>query len=183
MKQGTISVLYGCHSPFHSFLVLIAWIKLYRKIPKFWQVVCILLHDIGHWGLNYLDNLEEKKIHWQKGARIAERMFGEKGWYFVASHCSYSGCNIGKLKKADKYSWYIAPKWWLFLNTLAEPKLRMGYGTWEAVNKFKEQVKESVESGQFRSTHQMYLERCNRLQKEDKSKEMEGHTPRPLSRR
>lgn len=36
----------------------------------------------------------------------------------------------------------------------------MGYGKWEAVRRFKAQVKQSVESGEYKSTHSMYMERC-----------------------
>ena len=91
MKQGTISVLFGCHSIIHSFLVLIAWRKLYGSWPEFWQVVCIFLHDVGHIGLNYLDIFELKKKHWMLGAHIGNKLFGLKAYYFLAGHCSHTG--------------------------------------------------------------------------------------------
>lgn len=165
MTQGTISVLIGCHSVVHSVLVTISWIKIYKKFPKFWQLVCIFLHDIGHWGLNYLDNFEEKKIHWRLGAQIAFKLFGWKGRDFVGGHCKYSYYSFEEslLYRADKYSWYIAPKVWLWLNIFVEPKLRMGYKSrWKAVIKFKGQVKASIDNGEYKSTHQMYMDRCER---------------------
>ncbi len=64
MKQGTVSVLFGCHSIIHSMIVIVAWVKWYGHWPEFWQIICILLHDIGHWGKQYLDNYEEKKNEW-----------------------------------------------------------------------------------------------------------------------
>ncbi len=161
MKQGTVSVLFGCHSPMHSIVVIFAWKKLYGSFPKWWQIVCIFLHDIGHWGLDYLDDYEQKKTHWVLGARVAGRLFGMKGRGFNAGHCTHSNWTRSDLYKADKYSWHIAPKWWLISNCFFEPKLQMGYSKREAVKKFKQQVKESVESGEFKSTHSMYLERCS----------------------
>lgn len=161
-KQGSVSVLFGCHSPIHSFLVVLAWRKLYKKFPSWWQVCCIFLHDIGHWGLNYLDDYELKKKHWQLGAEVAGKLFGDKGFFLCAGHSSCSGFPRSELYKADKYSWHLAPKFWLMSNCVFEPKLRMGYSISEAVSKFKDQVKESVETGSFRSTHSMYMKRCER---------------------
>ena len=122
MTQGTISVLVGCHSPVHSLLVLLAWRKLYKRWPRWWQVICIFLHDIGHIGKQYLDNWDEKKEHWKLGAKIAGCFFGDKGYDFTAGHCSSSPV-LSDLRRADKYSWLIAPYWWLWSNTVFEPKL------------------------------------------------------------
>lgn len=160
MKQGTISIFFGCHSPIHSIFVLISWIKLYKSFPKFWQLVCIFLHDVGHFGKNYLDNVDEKRDHWRGGAMIAERLFNTKGFLFIAGHCGNSGYGKSKLYKADKYSWYIAPVIVLLSNQIFEPKLKMGYTALGAVRAFKARVKESIESGEYRSTHDFYLERC-----------------------
>ncbi len=153
-------MIFGCHSVFHSFLVLIAWEKLYDKWPKPWQMICIFLHDIGHIGYDYLDDFEQKKRHWELGAKISGFLFGQKGYNFTAGHCGYSGYPLSELYKADKYSWHIAPEWWLFTNIIFEPKIAMGYAKTEAVKRFKEQVRKSIESGEFNSTHQMYLDRC-----------------------
>ena len=158
MKQGTKSVLFGCHSPVHSVLVTVAWRKLYGSWPKLWQIVCIFLHDIGHLGTDYLDNYEEKKWHWELGAQIARKLFGYKAFLLVAGHSSHYR-TPSALYKADKYSWYIAPRIWIWLNTFAEPELRVGMGRWEAVNDFKANVKKSIESGKWEETHQFYLER------------------------
>jgi len=166
MKQGTVSVLVGVHSPVHSFLVLLSWRKLYGRWPKLWQIGCIFLHDIGHWGQNYLDSQEEKERHWIVGAEIAGVLFGEEGFCLVAGHSSRPDglgpafSYISELYKPDKYSWYIAPRWWLWWNCIVEPKIAMGYSRKEAVRRFKAQVKQSIESGEYRSTHSMYLDRC-----------------------
>mgnify|MGYP001558965759 CR=1 FL=1 len=159
IKQGTISVILGAHSPIHSLLVLLSWKRLYGKWPKFWQVVCIFLHDIGHWGKDYLDSYDQKFVHFIAGARLAFQLFGEKGCAFVLGHISQAYVR-SELYKPDKYSWVLAPRWWLYWNTIVEPKLAMGYSRREAVRRFREQVRKSIESGEYRSTHSMFLERC-----------------------
>jgi len=159
--QGTISILFGCHSPFHSVLVLIAWIKLYKEWPKFWQIICIFLHDIGHIGLNYLDDYDQKKKHWILGAKIGRFLFGDKAFYFLAGHDKTSGYELSRLYKADKYSWYIAPYWWLYKNAIVEPKLRKDKTIKEHVGYFMEQVKNNIESGKYNSTHELYLDGNN----------------------
>ena len=160
MKQGTVSVLFGCHSFVHSILVVMAWKKLYSRWPHLWQITCIFLHDIGHWGKDYLDDYEEKKSHWILGAKAADWLFGWKGYRLCAGHCSHSNETRSELYKADKYSWYIAPTWWLWLNNIAEPGLIVNCaGNMDAIRKFRAMVAESVESGAYGSTHEMYLKR------------------------
>jgi len=164
ISQGTISVIIGCHSPIHSILVLMAWYKLYRKWPRPWQIVCIFLHDIGHWGLNYLDDYEQKKIHWVRGSQIAMRLFGPKGYVFVASHDVNSPyiSRDGLLYRSDKYSWSMAPYWWLWSNCIFEPKLRMERTIKNACKIFQESVKMSINTGNFEETHSFYTNRCEK---------------------
>jgi hypothetical protein len=162
MKQGTVSWLFGCHSIVHSFLVLRAWHHLYGSWPRPWELTCIFLHDVGHLGKQYLDNLEEKKQHYVLGAKIARRLFGRKGYEMVAGHCEYSGLPESRLYRPDKYSWMYEPYWWARWNALVEPKLLMGFNSVrEAYAWFHRQVKDNVESGEYRSTHSMFLERAN----------------------
>lgn len=158
MKQGTVSVLFGCHSPIHSILVVISYWKLFGR-PKFWQLICIFLHDVGHIGKDYLDNYEEKKLHWIHGAYYAFRLFGLDAWRFTAGHCAYSYVKKSNLYFADKYSWYIAPKLWLLTNIIFEPKIASNKSKWQDVLDFKEQVRNSIESGEYTGTHSFYLER------------------------
>lgn len=162
MKQGTISVLVGCHSPVHSALVWISWCKLYRRPPNFKETVCIVIHDWGHWGTNYLDNLDEKRSHWKLGAKIALKIFGYKWYLFCAGHCTYSGMTKSALYKADKYAFYIAPVWWLVLNNITEPKLMGPFGNIiTAAKDYKARITESIESGKYTESHNFYLERVN----------------------
>ena len=160
MKQGTVSIILGCHSPIHSFYVLKAWFKLYHKFPCFWEFVCIFIHDIGHLGTNYLDNLEEKKNHWRLGADIGRKLFGQKAYDFIAGHCEYSGYPQSKLYKPDKLSQYKQSRLWSYWYQIFEPKISMGYSKKEAYERFMAQVANSIESGEYRSSHEMYLDRC-----------------------
>lgn len=159
MKQGTASVLFGAHSLIHSLIVAVAWAKLYHRPPKLWELVCIGLHDIGHWGTQYLDNYEEKKTHWVLGARVAKRLFGQKGYDLIAGHCSYNGQSRSALYKPDKYSWLICPGWWMWTNTLFEPKLiRPGRSRMQSTRDFKKAMRENWENGLAKQGHDIYLE-------------------------
>ena len=169
MKQGTISVLFGCHSLMHSLIVLIAWHKLYGRWPKWWQVVCILLHDIGHWGKDYLDNYEEKKRHGDLGAKIAGCLFGQKGYDLVAGHNPYNGQPRSKLHDPDKYSWVIAPLWWMMSNAVFESKLqRKGCTKRESAIMFKEAMRENWKNGFQELGHEIYMKQWGYYQ--DKGK-------------
>lgn len=158
MSQGTISVLFGCHSVVHSTLVAIAWAKLYGKFPTFQELVCILLHDIGHWGKDYLNNYEQKKHHAELGAKVAYYLFGKGGYELVAGHNLYSGVEKSLLHDPDKYSWVIAPTWWLITNTYFEPKLqRKGSTRRESALMFKKAMKDNMDSGFKEAGHEIYL--------------------------
>lgn len=154
-----MSVLFGCHSPMHSLVVLIAWVKLYHRLPKFWELICIAIHDLGHWGTQYLDNYEEKKKHWILGAQIGKGLFGQKGYDLIAGHCAYNGQAKSALYEPDKYSWIIAPPWWMWTNTLFEPKLiRPGKTRTQSVKDFKEAMRHNWDEGLVKQGHDIYLE-------------------------
>lgn len=164
IKQGTWSVLFGCHSIIHSILVTISWMKLYKRPPNYWQLFCIFIHDIGHWGKDYLDDLEQKRQHWQLGAEIARRLFGDKAFRLVAGHVEYSGYPESLLLKPDKYSMAIAPKWWLFTNLIVEPKIRnISMSRWEHLSSFRREVRKNISEGKYISSHDIYLEQDKRL--------------------
>ncbi len=159
LRQGTVSVLIGCHSQVHSLVVLVAWIRLYHSLPKPWQLICILLHDIGHWGKDYLDDYEEKKKHSLLGSRVARRLFGQKGCDLVLGHNLYEDTSKSALHDPDKYSWIIAPLWWMVFIIWAEPKLlRKGTTRRETALMFKEAMSQNMKTGFKVLGHEIYLE-------------------------
>ena len=158
MKQGTVSVLFGCHSIIHSLFTTLAWRKLWGTWPKFWEIICILLHDIGHWGYDYLDNEALKKEHWKLGAEVAESLFGRKGRDLVSGHTTCSNKPISKMRMPDKASWLLAPEWWLISNQMFEPKLqRPGLTKRESAKHWKAAVKDYLNSGKTHSLHDIFI--------------------------
>jgi hypothetical protein len=154
MTEGTRSYLFGCHHfLIHPLVVIIAWKKLYKYYPKPWEIGCIFLHDIGHIGKNYLTYYSEKKKHWELGARIARRLFGVEGGLLVASHSAAAGIGRGRMYWPDKYSWLIAPRWWLILNDKVE-----GFDKTRTLDEFLETAKTNWENGCPHGTHQIYLD-------------------------
>lgn len=157
MSEGTKSYLFGCHHFFfHPLFVLMAWVKLYRRWPKWWELVCIFLHDIGHIGKQYLSHYEEKKQHWVLGAEIAYKLFGPKGYAMVAGHVTQAGVLRSKLYKPDKHSWIIAWKWWLRFNRVVEPQLKAA-----TVEEFQQAVEENIKGGYQNGNHSIYLRYTN----------------------
>jgi len=155
MTEGTISYLIGCHSfLIHPLCVLVAWHKEYRRWPKFWELVCIFLHDIGHIGKQYLSDPKQKAGHWILGARIAGKLFGLKGFLMVAGHSKGTGYPRSALYVPDKRSWLEAPYWWLWLNYRAE---RFGPGITDP-KEWKRVVAENARNGYAKGSHQLYLE-------------------------
>ena len=163
-KEGTISVIIGVHSPIHSIMVTIAWVKLYKKLPKFWELCCIFLHDIGHIGLDYLTYKDQKDLHTLLGAKIAGKLFGRKGYELLIDHDKNKN---NYLYKPDKYSWYISPKWVSYVNAIVEPKIKAGMGIRESISKWRSQVAKSIENGEYKNSHDMFLERLQSTETPD----------------
>jgi hypothetical protein len=158
VKQGTVSVLVGCHSPVHSVIVWVAWCKIYHKPPNTWQTVCIFIHDIGHWGKDYLDNVDEKEHHGDLGAKVAGKLFGQKGFDLINGHNSYQGQERSQLFEPDKYSWVIAPVWWVASTCIFEPKLiRKGHTRKESAELFIKAMADNAKSGYRERGHDIYL--------------------------
>ena len=158
MKQGTASVLFGCHSFIHSIVVYVAWYKLYHRLPNFWETGCIILHDIGHWGKDYLDDYELKKRHGELGAKVSKVFFRQKGYDLISGHNPYNGTPRSKLHDPDKYSWVIAPLWWMISNCIFEPKLqRKGNTKRESATMFKEAMRDNWKTGFKELGHEIYM--------------------------
>ncbi len=139
MTEGTKSYLIGCHQfLLHPLWVLLAWRLEYKSWPKWWELICIFLHDFGICGRQYLSDDTAKIGHWRKGVGltwnvlnridrllpIRKRDFNTtalKGFQLCAGHCpEESGFPESKLSRADKRSWLVAPMWWLWCNYWAE---------------------------------------------------------------
>lgn len=126
------------------------------KISKVWQLICILIHDIGYFGTNYHTD-KTNEGHAELGARIACRLFGEKGFNLVAGH-SRSTANkfnlpLSDLEPPDDYSWIIAPKWWLRSNKKID-KYALDGEIWQQLV-----IKNWEENGMFKRgpSYELYL--------------------------
>lgn len=74
MKVGTKSVLWGVHAFWwHPLTVLIAWRKLYKRWPHWWELVAIFCHDLGYWGKPNMDGPEGEQ-HPVFGAVLASQI-------------------------------------------------------------------------------------------------------------
>lgn len=163
MKQGTVSILFGCHSIIHSLLVIIAWHRWYKHWPNFWQFICILLHDVGHYGKQYLDDAKQKERHSVRGALIAGALFGEKGYDLVIGHNEYNGHQRSELFYADKYAMVIAPIWWVTFNNIIEPKLiRPGTTRRESAILFNSAMRENMKTNFQEKGHDIYLKQMEK---------------------
>ena len=158
MTEGTKSLLFGCHQfVMHPLFIVLAWRKLYHRWPKPWQLVCIFLHDIGHLGKDYLTHYEQKKMHWQLGAKIANKLFGFKGMALISGHTNQSSRGNSnyhsQLFFADKYSRLISPRWWLQLSDKVE-----GFDKDRSLDAWLSMMHKNWESGCPKDSHQIYLE-------------------------
>ena len=162
MTEGTKSYLIGCHQfILHPIFVLMAWRLEYRSWPKWWEIICILIHDIGICGKQYLSDDNAKKGHWELGAELCFKFFGKNTSLGLAmyitcgGHTSESAIPRSKLFMADKRSWVIAPIWWLWWNYWVE------WGK-EGVRVtppplWKKLVRENMRKEKFESCHQLYI--------------------------
>lgn len=164
ISEGTKSLICGCHDILHPIWVLWSWKKIYKKWPKCWEVVCIFLHDIGHIGLNYLSDVRQKDVHWVLGAQICRMLFGQKGFDFVAGHVLKSEFPKSRLFEPDKYSWTVAPLWWMRKNNWVE-------NLPGSAEEFKSRARENVENGFKKDNHDLHLELLNEKKKKRNKKD------------
>lgn len=162
MTEGTKSYLVGCHQFFlHPLWVLMAWHLEYESWPKWWEIICIFLHDIGICGRQYLSDDMAKKGHWEVGAararfmiwRLSKNTFkGLRAFDLCAGHCpEESRYPESKLSRADKRSWLVAPMWWLWWGYWVE-----GFeGT--PPPEWKRMVAENLKREKPLGNHELYL--------------------------
>lgn len=153
MREGTRSLLVGSHSVvFHTLAICRAWRAHYGRWPQPWQFVCITLHDVGLWGMDYLSG--PKDGHWKQGALIAGRLFGAKGFRFCAGHSRASGYRQSDLLLPDKLCWLHQPKWLLEVYHMVEG-FTTHYG-W-TVDRWLASVRERARDGFREDAHAVFL--------------------------
>lgn len=183
ISEGTRSYLIGCHQFFlHPLFVLLAWKLEYHSRPKWWEIICIFLHDIGICQRQYLSNDKAKVGHWEQGAKLVCRIVGTiiddsrywvwnrkkdpwempfwmQAYLLCAGHCpEESGFPESKLSRADKRSWLVAPMWWLWWNYWVEWHGKdFGTTLYDATAGWKRQVAENLRSENPTGSHELYL--------------------------
>lgn len=127
MTEGTKSYLIGCHQFFlHPLWVLLAWRLEYKSWPRWWEIICIFLHDVGICRRQYLSDDKAKIGHWKEGAYLAAVIMihlnrdvdlVSEAISLCAGHApEESFRKESKLSRADKRSWLVTPMWWLWCN-------------------------------------------------------------------
>ena len=164
MTEGTKSYLIGYHHfLLHPLWVLIAWKLEYKSWPKWWEIVCIFLHDAGVCGRQYLSDEQAKKGHWELGANLAYRIILKhsktkaiSAYLLCAGHCpGESGFDESRLFRADKRSPLVSPTCWLWWNYLIE-----GFKTTKP-REWKKAVAENMKRKKPMGNHQLYLSILN----------------------
>lgn len=126
MNVGTKSVLWGVHAFwFHPIVVAIAFWKVHRRIPAWWEMVAIITHDSAYWGCADMDGPEGIN-HPRGGAALAARICGwfshERAfdsYFFSLYHSSnfarLHGAKTSDLYLPDKVSILVEPRWFYLL--------------------------------------------------------------------
>lgn len=163
MTEGTKSYLIGCHQFLvHPLWVLMAWRLEYKSWPKWWELICIFLHDIGVCGRQYLSDDKAKAGHWKLGASLAfrilnrtSRFYALVGWAMCAGHCPEdSGFPESKLFRADKRARVVMPTWMMWPEYWIEIKKTGGLPPPE----WKDQLRVKLALNKPFYTHELYQE-------------------------
>jgi len=154
MTQGTKSFLFGCHQfLLHPYFIIKAWKWWYGRYPYWKEIVCILIHDIGICGRQYLDG-DNKKGHWQRGALLAYRLFGDGYMRLCTGHTDESGFIRSMLFIPDKISYLFCPVIWLKWCTFLE---RFNERSSISALQWRRMVRENMLKGFPLDNHQIYL--------------------------
>lgn len=170
MTEGTKSYLFGCHQfLLHPLWVLMAWKLEYKAWPCWWELICILLHDVGICGRQYMSNDKAKEGHWELGAALSSKIImyltprrkrltlsPTPYWYrarkLIAGHCpNESHLPKSKLFIPDKRSFLVAPIWWEWWNYWVE-----GFKTTNPIQ-WRKQVRENLKRKDPMGSHELYL--------------------------
>lgn len=152
MMRGTKTYLFGCHHfLYHPFAVIYAWIKYHKRIPNLWELACIFIHDIGLIG--QIDYPLKKDNHWKRGAIIAQKLFGQKGFDLCAGHSAESGYPRSDLFAPDKIWCLFQPLWLLHILHLVEGFYEEGISP----KRWQELVKINYDLGFKTGNQRIYL--------------------------
>jgi len=171
MTEGTRSYLIGCHQfLLHPLWVLLAWRFEYKSWPKWWELICIFLHDIGICGRQYLSDDKAKKGHWMLGAwwtylivwKLSRNPYlGHSAAWTCAGHCPEESSILphlpvqeSKLSIADKRSWLVAPVYWMWWNYFVDLRRK---NTEITPPKWKKLVAKNLKRERPLGSHELYL--------------------------
>jgi len=148
----------------HPIFVLMAWKLEHKTFPKWWEIICIFLHDVGIYGKNYLSDDEAKNGHWETGAYICSHIFLRlkrqttlrfKAYRLCAGHCpEESGFPESKLSRADKRSRLVAPMWWTWWEYWVEFS---SISSPEYVRRWRKAVAENLRREKPMGNHELYI--------------------------
>lgn len=127
MKTGTKSLLFGVHHfLWHPYTVYRAWVLLYG-MPSFRQLVCIVIHDWGYWGMPDMNGVTGSN-HPVTGARIALGLFGAEGYllclYHSRSYANRDNVIPSRLCWADKLSILYELGWFYLIRAKLSGELK-----------------------------------------------------------
>ena len=165
MTEGTKSYLIGCHQFFlHPLWVLMAWRLEYKSWPAWWELICILFHDIGICGRQYLSDDKAKDGHWYLGAHYASDllwMFNRRSSLHIAAYKMCGGHSPlesnfpkSKLFRADKRARIVMPTWMMWPEYWIEIKKAGGVNPPE----WRKVLKKKLASGEIFNGHELYIE-------------------------
>jgi hypothetical protein len=134
MKIGTKTLLFGDHQfILHPYYAYKAWKKLYGKRPNWKELICIIIHDWGYWGLDEIDGLNGGDDHpywastWANNHLEDTHESTDPRFMYYIKLCLYhsealatrNGEHVSKLYWADKLGTASMPPWlWVGLGKL-----------------------------------------------------------------
>lgn len=126
MNVGTKSILFGVHAFWWHWLpVTLAWRKLQKRWPTWWEFVAIFCHDLGYIFKPNMDG-PEGETHPEIGAELVWTIVNffvphraSEAWRLALHHSRFYAARDDSepsaLCWADKLSVHFEPVWWYLL--------------------------------------------------------------------
>lgn len=151
-------MLFGVHAFWwHPIVVFIAWLRCYRKLPSWPELVAIALHD-SYWGMPNIDG-PEGKMHPARGAHYAGKLAGRRAMLLVLGHSrSFAGLfgfPLSALCAPDKLSILVEPRWFYLLRAKLSGE----------AEEFRDRAVQSGEIKPGASVEEWYLTYTNHVRK------------------